>query len=46
MFLCIFGVAFMFPNVSKKNNKKMDRGVGLWGLTNPSFSRIKKKKLT
>ena len=30
VFLCISCVVFMFSNVSKKNNKKMDRGwVGL-----------------
>ena len=29
-------------NVSKclKKNKKLDNGVGKWGLTNPCFSRI------
>ena len=34
-----FCVVLMFPNVPPKN-KKMDRGVGVWGLTNSRFSRI------
>ena len=38
-FFCVFCVVFMFPNVSKKN-EKLDRSGGGWGLINPSFSRI------
>ena len=39
VFLCVFlCVIFMFPNVSKK--KQLDRGLGGWGLINPSFSLI------
>ena len=39
MFFHDFCVDLMFPNVSK-NSKKLDNGVGGWGLTNPSFSQI------
>ena len=39
IFFCVFCVVFMFPIVSKKI-KKMDRRVGGYFLTNPSFSRI------
>ena len=39
MFFRVFCVVFMFQNVSKKN-RKLDNGVGGWGLTNLSFSRI------
>ena len=39
MFFCVFCVVFMLPIVSKKI-KKLDGGVGGWGLANPSFSRI------
>ena len=35
-FFCFFYVVFMFPKV----NKKMERGVGRFSLTNPSFSYI------
>ena len=39
MFLCVFCVVFMFPNVSKKI-KKWVGGGWVCGQINPSFSRI------
>ena len=36
-FLCFFSSCF---HVFQKKNKKMDKGMGGCGLTNPSFSRI------
>ena len=37
--LCFLFCVHMLLKVSKKK-KKLDRGVGGWGLINPSFSRI------
>ena len=38
-FFVFFVLLFVIVHVSKKN-EKMDKGVGGWGLDNPSFSRI------
>ena len=40
VFLCFFCVVFVVLHFSKRNIKKLDMGVGGWGLANPSFSRI------
>ena len=36
---CVFYIVVFVVHVSKKN-KKLDRGVGVCGMANPSFSRI------
>ena len=38
--LCVFLFLFFVVHVSKKNNKKIDTGVGVCGLAKPCFSWI------
>ena len=37
---CVFCVFFILFSCFQKKIKKLDRGVGEWGLINPSFSQI------
>ena len=39
-FFLLFFVVFSGFQMFQKKLKKMDRGMGWWGLTNPSFSQI------
>ena len=35
---CFFGVLFLCFQMFQKINRKIDMGLGGWGLSNPSFS--------